>query len=120
MFPRIWERAVAFFERILLAAFAEAERRADATIAQRFENPGQSTAPAAAPLSPPAQPQLPLPHQPPSLPVPLPPQQVPAAPVLLPPHPPTPATVDAGAPQASPATPPRRPRGRPRKEQPPC
>jgi hypothetical protein len=108
MFPRLWERAVAFFQRLLLAAFEEAERKADAMIAQRFETHGQATAPQSTSLPAPAQPNLALPQQPTT------------APALLPPQPPMPAATDAGAPQASPATPPRRPRGRPRKEQPPC
>lgn len=112
MFPRLWERAVVYFQHFLVTAYQEAERRAEATIAQRLESSGAGTADVS--LAPPTHPGLPLPPATP--PTPDPPA---TAPVLLPPVPPLPAVSGEAAP-AAPALPPRRPRGRPRKEPPTC
>jgi len=107
MFPRFWERAVAYFSQMMLAAFSEAERRTDAVIAQRFEFPGGAAA--GQPLDAVGPPPPLPPVQPPGI-------AAPGTPVALP-HIPPPAIPPAlGHGQK----PPPRPRGRPRKEPPKC
>jgi hypothetical protein len=115
MFPRLWERAVAFFHHLLLAAFHEAERRADAEIAQRFET---RSANSGMPLPGPekqAQQGMALPSQQ-SVAETQPPTH--STQVAIPPLPPLP-TVPVPDHNGS-AAQTRRPRGRPRKEPPPC
>lgn len=117
MFPRLWQRAVAYFERLLFAAFEEAERRVDATIAQQFEFPGPGT-PLPSVNPPSQQPSLPAPQSdfapfPASQSLALPP--LPAVPPVAAPHP-EPGTSQSGTGQPDTGQPVRRPRGRPRKE----
>lgn len=109
MFPRLWERAIALFERVLLSAFEEGARRVDVAIAQRLETSIGS------PNSPPPPPVPLIPQLPP-----LPPVKAPkavAAPAqqapVLPPLPPLP---EPAVEQPADGQPPRRPRGRPKKE----
>jgi hypothetical protein len=105
MFPNLWERVIRYFETFLVAAFREAEQRAEATIAQHLE----AGSPAGGASF----------TQQASLPSPAPAGGPSTATVVLPPVPPLPAAIEA-APPAAPILPPKRPRGRPRKGSPSC
>lgn len=100
MLRAAYERLVAYYLRLNLAAFEEAGRRADAEIAKRLED---STAADLQALSPPPAGELPpAPSSNPS----------PTPPVFLPPLPPLNPVIAA----KDTSDQPRRPRGRPKKE----
>jgi len=103
MLSRLWERAVAFFFQLLVSAFNEAERRAEIALAQRLDASAAGFGGKA--LNPSPDISVPSAHA------------IETTPTNLPQLPPIPLA-PAETREAVDALPPRRPRGRPRKEQP--